>query len=230
MKILEWDSNFFKFKVARMNPSENLEDELSHMKEENIKLAYFSSTNNDSKFIKRINDLGGELIVKKANLKLTKIPLTENEDKNIFSYSHNILTKNLLDLTYQAGILSRYKLDPKFKKDDWKKMYKIWIERSLNGEIADEVLVYKENNKELGFITLKKDGGNGEIGLLAVDSNHREKHIATKLMNALFAKAIQMGLRSISVATQEENVPAMKFYAKLGFKIEEIENIFHFWL
>ena len=45
-----------------------------------------------------------------------------------------------------------------------------------------------------------------------------------------FYESNGLNINQIQVVTQKANIPACAFYNKMGFKIELIENIYHFWL
>ncbi len=65
-------------------------------------------------------------------------------------------------------------------------MYRLWIERSVRGELADAVLVAGANptdraelieHEPAGMVTLEESEGVGQIGLIAVaDAMRRARH------------------------------------------------------
>lgn len=52
----------------------------------------------------------------------------------------------------------------------------------MNGEIASEVIAFKENNRILGLITLNIEKNFGTIGLIAVDKKFRGEKIGLLLL------------------------------------------------
>ena len=58
---------------------------------------------------------------------------------------------------------------------------------------------------------------------LQVAKTHRRRGIGRRLVNELAEKARGAGLRSIVCETQNTNVPAIRFYRKVGFNIEGID-------
>jgi ribosomal protein S18 acetylase RimI-like enzyme len=52
---------------------------------------------------------------------------------------------------------------------------------------------------------------------------YRGKGIGTRLMNALIALGQQAGFRALFCETQTTNVPAIRFYRKMGFTLEGID-------
>lgn len=136
--------------------------------------------------------------------------------------------EGLLDLALSSGAYSRFKLDTKFVSQ-FAKLYAEWLMRSLCKELADEVFVFRKQNLNAGFVTVKTKSGIAEIGLIATDEHFRGCGIGTSLMNAVLNYAQAHGCDKVRVATQRRNQQAIDFYIKNGFK--EVENIFiyHLW-
>ena len=120
---------------------------------------------------------------------------------------------------------SRIFNDPLIPKDRANKFYIKWIENSVLGKAADSVLVWKED-KILGYVTLQKKGAaqrgsarGGQIPLLGVSEQARGKGIAKKLLNAALRKFKSWGVRQVVIETQMDNIPALRTYQSVGFKI-----------
>ena len=56
-----------------------------------------------------------------------------------------------------------------------------------------------------------------------IDAEYQGKGIGTKLMKALIKLATQAGFWVMVCETQNTNVPAIRFYRKLGFEIEGVD-------
>jgi dTDP-4-amino-4,6-dideoxy-D-galactose acyltransferase len=110
------------------------------------------------------------------------------------------------------------------------KIYKLWIANSVNGEIAKQVLVYRQQQQIIGMITLGEKNNRGDIGLLAISPSHRGQNIAMQLVQAAQAQFIKDGYQFSQVVTQLDNIPACRLYEKCGYRQEKIENFYHFWL
>ena len=93
------------------------------------------------------------------------------------------------------------------------------------------MFVYQENNVLKGLIYLKEiDDCTGSISLIGVDKGYRGEQIGTKLINKAILYFNKLGKNEIQVITQKANVLACKFYTKNGFRISQINNVYHFWL
>ena len=140
---LKWDTDFFGYKVGKLLLNDNNLDE-------NLLI------NNDFKLIYLFcNEPLSEDLVKKHNLFLSdeKIDLITNvsnltfnkfENENLFELT--ILDDNLLDLTFQSGHFSRFKIDSNFKNNEFETLYTAWIEQSISHKNADKVIGFSINN------------------------------------------------------------------------------------
>lgn len=235
LEILEWDSSFFGYKIAKIiakNISvEKLTALIRQAEMEGVKLLYLFTDPADEISVNTANVTGAKLVDQKVTFH-KKIDDSEVSilDDHIELYEKEIPSGQLVNLSMQSGLYSRYKTDPGFKNNEFEKLYLAWIENSVNKKIADYTFVYIENGKELGFVTLKVKDTLGQIGLIAVDEGSRGKAIGKKLISAVIQKLGQKKISDLEVATQTDNVDACNFYKKTGFNVSRTENIYHIWI
>ena len=234
-KLLNWDTNFFGYKVARLNfahiEKNDLINILNKLKSEQYKLIYWYVAPDDTVSNDSAKIIDAKLVDEKityikniSNYSSSKIPL------NIYSINTSSQNNKLKSLALQSGEFSRFRIDNNFKNNEFEKLYTTWIEKSIKRIIAKDVLVYKEHNNISGLITIGIKNKRGNIGLVAVDKNARGKSIGEKIMHAAISKFIEWNLKYIQVVTQKANKIGCKFYESFGFEIEKIENIYHIWL
>ncbi len=140
-------------------------------------------------------------------------------------------TEELKSLALDAGQYSRFNCDSRFPKDKYVALYHKWIERSVNREIAQEMLVASVDDVIVGFVSLSSvDNNQGSIQLIVVNALYRGRGIGAMLL----AKAIEwfqeQEYHGCSVATQERNTAACALYESLGFKRQSAQFVFHWWL
>lgn len=225
IESLKWDSEFFGFKVGKLNYTD--ESSLGELEVSGNKLIYLFSD-------KIIPQLASCLVDKKATyiqelssenlMNIESIQINEFDPK-INSYS------DLLELAFESGIYSRFYTDKNFINNEFRRLYKRWIDNSLEGLSNYKIFVAEDDcRKLLGFITIgSKNEHLADIGLLAVSSASRGKKIGTKLIEFSKRFAFSNNLKQIQVVTQLQNIPATILYEKTGFSLNEINYIYHIW-
>lgn len=71
----------------------------------------------------------------------------------------------------------------------------------------------------MGFVLARVAADEGEILTIAVDPAHRRGHIGQRLMEAAIAEASARGAVTLFLEVADDNDPALKLYARLGFKV-----------
>lgn len=233
--LLEWDTKAFGYKIAQLNVKEEsmgqIQDAIRKLKEENFKLAYCYLSPEDKTSNDSILSCSGLLVDEKVTYSLLVDDTSGNNlDEHVEYFTKKNVPKELRSLTLQSGAYSRFKVDPNFKNDEYVTLYNKWIEKSVSGELADHILVYKEGDQILGFITLKIGPVKGTIGLLAVDERSRGKSIGKKLLSSSLSHFIKNNVNIIEVVTQKNNQIACMFYEKCGFSLSQVVNVYHIWI
>jgi dTDP-4-amino-4,6-dideoxy-D-galactose acyltransferase len=233
--LLDWDSRFFGYKIAAIKALNleltRLNTIIAELRKNDFKLAYCFASPEDL----ISNDSFRKISVLLADEKITYSVIINKEEYfpssgNITSYDLKFTSEKLKMLALQSGIYSRFKIDPDFHDNEYEKLYLAWIEKSVNKELSNEVLIYTEETEILGFITVAIKDKKGSIGLIAVDENQRGKAIGKKLINDALSYFKSQNVTTVEVVTQKANTIACKFYESLGFKIKSIVNIYHLWI
>lgn len=124
---------------------------------------------------------------------------------------------------------TRFYLDSRFDRDRCGELYAVWIERSVNGELADVVWVVEVDGAPCGYLTAKADKDDGTIGLVAVDVACRGRGYGDALLRTALTWAAEGGLSSLSVVTQGRSAAAVRFYQRTGFLTRAVELWYHRW-
>lgn len=230
IKRKDWDSNFFNLEIYELDFANIDGNELKEILIESancdVNLIYIFSHCKE----KLIEQAGAKLVDTKVLYRKSINIFNERPDPNIFSFSSIDDYKQLIDLAIESGVYSRFKLDSYFQNNEFERLYIEWIKSSVSRKIADEVFIYKSDEEILGFITVKVKNDAAEIGLIAVKEGQRGKKIGNKLLQVVEFYAGIKGCKFLNVFTQEENIPACKFYEKNEFTVVSKQNVYHYWL
>jgi dTDP-4-amino-4,6-dideoxy-D-galactose acyltransferase len=222
IKQLEWDSGFFNLKVGQLifdktQPLSGVPD---------FDLIYVTSESDFDLEIEKFGNTFSEVKVKFAK----EIKKSDFKSENIHSIDDiDIATQDLYQLAYESGKNSRFLLDKNFKAEDFKKLYRTWVDNSISKEIATDILVYADANEIRGFVTYKINDESASVGLIAVDGNHQEKGIGRQLLNHLESILFHENITKLTIPTQQENIQACNFYKKQGYLADELTYIKHYW-
>lgn len=137
--------------------------------------------------------------------------------------------EQLYKLAYLSGKYSRYKLDSNFAVGKFEEMYRMWVDNSISGEMADYLYYIEDKGKICAFVTLKITHGEGIIGLIATDENLQSKGMGRALMLKCEETLKLKGIGQLNVATQANNHIACHFYEKCGMNIKEKTFVYHSW-
>lgn len=141
-------------------------------------------------------------------------------------------TPRLLALGIAAGEHSRFTRDGRVPRDRFEAMYRIWLERSVQGELADAVLVATlpdADPEPAGVVTLRQYGQEAHIGLVAVLDSARGQGVGSCLMKAAHRWMSARGVLRSRVVTQLDNEPACKLYRRSGYRLHDVKHVYHFW-
>lgn len=234
-QLLEWDTNFFGMKVARItDPSlsiEKLASTLTELRRNGFTFIYWPANREQNQH--DIAKLGGLLVDLKTTfmIELSSSTMDDSMSTDIVRpYSVSMQLKDLEALAVQSGQFSRFATDSRLPREKFIMLYKTWINRSLRQEIAKEVLVIEEGGHAVGMVTLTEKEGRGNIGLIAVDASSRGKKYGETLVRAAQKWFVKNGYKIGQVVTQGKNISACNLYIKCGYSVEKVEYYYHFWL
>jgi len=234
---LEWDTAFFGFNVARITQTDSdgadLTNILRFLRDKNYRLAYWCIPAETAESSLIAQKHGAFLADEKVTYAKVLAGISDSLESSTYTatpYPGTMADLALINLAIQSSEFSRFRLDPLVPRELCDKLYTSWIERSVSKEIAWETLVVKEQNDLLGLITLGTKDGRGDIGLVAVAEHERGKGIGKALVTAADKHFSERGYTLAQVVTQRCNLGACRLYESCGYQIENIENVFHFWL
>lgn len=225
IKYLKWDSLFFNKRIGELDIEVRTYSQTSV---ENFDLIYVKSP------IDSLIELNGftnsyrenRVVFFKEKPMFSKIGIK----KNVFSaFIYKTNRNQIYELAFQSGKYSRFNLDQKFKKIEFENLYKQWVDKSFEKKMADEILVYIEEEKVLGFVTYKVSENYANIGLFGTHEKYQGKGIGTKLIEAVEFELLKKDIKTLKISANHENVNACKFYENRGYSVLKKNNLNHFW-
>lgn len=230
---LEWDSSFFGFPVAQAEARTPLDVEHVDVwaAREEIRCLYLLVSAEDDGAIQAAEARGFFLTgirVTCACVALNECPVTVADDALVRPAEATDIAL-LEQIAAIAHSETRFYADPHFSRAACNRLYETWIRRSCEGW-ADHVLVLEANGHVCGYISLHLlASGRGSIGLVAVDTLARRRGIGRSLVAAALRWFHDRGVGSVSVATQAQNIAALRLYQQLGFSISCVHLWLHKW-
>ena len=237
-EILEWDSDFFGYRLARYRGPRFLHGDaaalLEECEEQNIDGVYILLDAADTESIVNVQRTGALL----TDVRVTFATEIERPTAAIGDRSlARIRPATPADVPALAQIASvshrdtRFYADRHFDVARCNRLYAVWIENSCRG-YADAVLVVEDpESGPTGYVTCHKSatGSQGHIGLFAIDERVRGRGTGHRLLTAALHWFEAHEVSAITIATQLRNGAALRFYGRAGLQIACAEIWFHFW-
>ena len=231
IESLSWDSDFFNLKIGSIGVNE-LDSESMNVLEHNK-----SSYDLVYVFVSQQSPFLGELVNRKLGLDLVDVKVTYSKavEQHLLNvdtvriFNSRKVTKKLYELAIQSGEFSRFKLDPRFKSDDFLNLYRKWVENAAEEETNSLIVVNETKEGINGMITAKLNSVDAKVGLLAVDQKFRGQGIAYNLICYLENVLSSRDIKLLSIPTQKTNNKACRFYERLGMKVDKEETVLHYW-
>lgn len=242
IESLAWDSELFGFPVVRVvtdgADAAGLAEVLREATRGGAQLAYWFVQSEGELAGPVLDTFGGRLVDTRVTYELLLAERVEEAGQgsrpasvHISEYAERIVTRELLELAYAAGEMSRFRVDDRLPRRMFETLYRVWIERSVRREIADTVLVAESSSDGLlGLATIAKRGDCGLVGLVAVAARARSRGVGRALMAASIDWMRQARLVRSSIVTQADNSAACGLYESLGYQPVQRERVYHFWL
>ncbi len=124
--------------------------------------------------------------------------------------------------------LTRFYADERLLVERCDDLYEGWFLKNwLDPRV--EVLMVGDGRGPAGFVTVKFDGDQASIVLIAVAEHARGHGMGENLTRAAVNRAYERGAARISVVTQGCNIPSQRAFQAAGFRIESSSVWLHKW-
>ena len=233
LEALAWDTAFLGAPVSRIlaegAPRGELQGAVDGLRAAGVRLAYLFS--NVPLPVADAEALGARLVDRKVSYRMEADGLAVRQPApDVVPYTPDLSQADLERLAVEAGRYSRFRVDPDFPQERFIALYSEWLRKSLTGEIADAVMVVADTGRVHGLVTVAQAQGGGKIGLVAVDAACRGRGLGRQLVEAAKAWFAARGAAFAEVVTQQDNAAACRLYETCGFRVHQVQFIYHLWL
>lgn len=132
----------------------------------------------------------------------------------------------VVDLARRVFIYSRFHLDPAFPSELANQVKAAWIRNFFKGQRGSALMVAHHHHRVVGFLLVIQKSHHLVIDLIGVDQEFQRQGIARDLI--AFAEDHCAYSQMIQVGTQVSNLPSIRFYEQLGFKMIQTNYVFHY--
>jgi dTDP-4-amino-4,6-dideoxy-D-galactose acyltransferase len=230
---LEWDSNFFAKRIARLNRS-RLDDATVAQSQawcdhNRIDCLYFLADAEHPE-TPRLSANHGFLLV---DIRMTLERVLPDRDLANAQPAEIRLARESDLATLRAIAASghrdtRFYFDRHFDRTKCDSLYETWIENSFRG-FAQAVLVAEVGGKATAYLTCHLRETQSQIGLVAVGDGYRGEGLGGKLVRGFFSWSRDHGATRAAVVTQGRNLPAQRLYQRNGFVSASLQLWYHRW-
>ncbi len=238
IELLQWDSEFFGFRVGRVVGADNassLEASLAAAAMADFELLYWPLgsvvAELDLSAHGYILGYGDRRVAYTCDLPAAQAQglLDTTSPVEIAELPPGPAPDALLDLAPLAGAHSRFQRDSRIPNERFVALYRTWMSRSATRELADSVWVASKGSSPVGFVTGSVAEASGDIGLVAVSGGSRGDGVASALVASMGRWMLTRGATTSTVVTQQENLAACRLYEKAGFAVHSRSGIHHLW-
>lgn len=218
---LEWDSQFFERKIGRIVTDKALlSDDVSRITRQGYDTIYLFSKIEQA----AVKFMGFPLVDEKVVWLQEVEGISPTSSKEFFR--PNAKSPKLLELFYDSGAYSRFKVDPVFASA-FHPFYERWLDNALASSYDDHILCTGSLGDPTGVMTLKENEDSLSISIIAIAHSERGRGLGRLFIDKAKSIALEKGFVKLTVATQAANDAAMRFYAGTGFKIASRQFIYH---
>lgn len=236
--FLPWDSEFFGFRVGRVNGNRldpALAAEVDAWRQaEQIRCLYFLAAAEDFRSVETAERQAFHQVDIRVTFELKVPPAgiapTQPEGVLIRPFKPDDIPA-LKEIGRVSFSLSRFYFDGNFPRQRCDELYAVWVEKSCHG-YADAVLVAEIDHQPAGFITLKRTNPGspvGEIGLVGIGPGAQGRGLGHILVKHSLDWFEHQGLTRAEVVTQGRNIRAQRLYQRAGFITQNVKIWYHKW-
>lgn len=231
-KFLEWDTDYFGVKSARVNLFGNInineqEEILSFCKNYDfVTIANFENRNENNLWI------GNKTSAFLADVNIQFIKKLNSNEKhnedNAYVINNLPVNDQILGIAKKEFRYSRFYNDPNLSYSKSENVYLHWTEGAFQKDNKYFVICEREG-KIAGFLLFASEETCATIELIAVDEDFQGQGVGKSLIKTMESYNANKGINNIKVGTQLNNIQAVQFYSKMEFSYVNCSSIYHLW-
>jgi GNAT superfamily N-acetyltransferase len=137
---------------------------------------------------------------------------------------------DVLDIAESAFKYTRFHVDARVGLSTANRVKRAWIQSYIDGRRGDALFVAHDGDRVLGFNAMLVADRPGEpaavIDLIAVHPDHQQRGIGIALIAAAIVH-YQARCPVVEVSTQASNIPSVRLYESLGFRLIRSTFVLH---
>jgi ribosomal protein S18 acetylase RimI-like enzyme len=232
LQVDEWLAGFMGCRVFRLNMEGSLVhdpagvDKAKNILSEGPCFAYAKAGTREHEKLALLEGMGFRLI--DANISMEKgcNPQSESGSTGDVRFASPEDRDAVRTIAGESFVFSRFHLDPMIAKETADRIKAGWAENYFHGRRGDHLVVCDLGPRLGGFLLLLRSAADLVIDLIAVAEGFRRKGLAAAMI--AFAEREIRGVERILVGTQVANIPSIRLYEKLGFRVCAASYVFHF--
>ena len=232
-RFLEWDSEFFARRIARVRSTRLTPDELERIRRwsraEAIDCLYYLADAADTQSIR---------VAEEAGFRFTDVRVTRErsldgeggelpEGVELFRDEDVPALRVIARASHAA---SRFYHDDRFPRERCDDLYETWIANACAGD-ADCVLVARSSGRPAGYLScVIETPTRARVDLVAVAAAEREQGFGDRLVRGALRWLANRGCERARVVNQARSVESTRLYERLGFRTISVQHWYHLWL
>ena len=238
VKFLQWDTRFFKKRIARLYPfrinERIVKFAFRFCGREKIDCLYYLADCHDPKSVGLAEKYGFHFVDTRLTLGIDlekgaphrQRPESKGITLREFKKADLPFLKKISETSYRS---SRYYFDGHFSRDLCAKFYSEWITKSCRGS-SEKVFVAVSEEGPVGYLTCERDDFlRGRFSLVGVHEKFQSRGVGRLLVQKGLEWFRGEGVRFVQVVTQGRNYGAQRLYQRSGFVTEKSEIWYHKW-
>jgi dTDP-4-amino-4,6-dideoxy-D-galactose acyltransferase len=229
--LLEWDSAFFGYPIARLYDrhvdGNLLAEAFDWCHARAVRCLYYLAPAGDAPSLLAAQAAGMQFIDVRLTLARTIASEQDWASGVVVSPATDGDRIALVKLAPDLARVSRFSADPRFGKEAAARLYEIWLTSK-----ADAVFV--THSRMSGSISgcttcIVEPDGTGVISLMVVKPENHGRDLGLALCTAALHWFADCGCVRAQVVTQGHNVASQRVYQRAGFLTHSVEVWFHKW-